>query len=209
MDPKEYFDAEGNKIEGTFITQAEAEAKIAAAKEETEKTIVEKEAEIQRLSKLNNEKTENFKRYNEMTAEEKAAYDANTTELLRRDDLSQKEIADLRKRLDDKEALEKNSNKTNALTRFHQNNEETKKALEENYALLSAMPETTPEEIHARAQKAARLAGINVDSMNPLYVSINGEAPTYKEKKEYADTPAGEEAAKLVREAMNIPAPKK
>lgn len=194
------------------FTQAEldahATAAVEAVKADTTKTVAEKDAEITRLSKLNIDKTENFKKYNEMSAEEKAAYDANTTELLKRNQIVETELGEVKTKLEEKETRERTSAKDGALKVFHEGNAEIKTTLEEKYALLAAMPETTPEEITARAIEAAKLAGISIDSRQPLFSHMNGDAPNYKPNKDYADTPQGKEAADLVRAAMSIPAPK-
>ena len=51
-------------------------AAVAAAKAEADEVIKGKDTEIGTLKKVSAEKTENFKKYNDLTVEEKAAYDA-------------------------------------------------------------------------------------------------------------------------------------
>lgn len=202
----------------TVFTEAEVKEQstvaVEAAKKEimesTGKTIAEKEAEIQRLAKVSAEKTQNFKRYNEMTIEEKKVYDANTTELLKRDELRSKENEDLRNRLEEKEKREKESVKRSVIDSIHNNDEKIKKEVEKNYDMLAGMPETTPEEIHQRAIAAARLAGVQTDPRNPLYTAYSGEAPKSKPEKdpEFTETTRGKEAEELARQALNIKAVK-
>ena len=192
-----------------LYTKAEQDAEIEKVKADTTKTVTEKDKEIERLTKLNIDKTNNFKKFSEMTEAERAGYDANTLELLKRDDLKQTEIATLKKSLEEKNTKDALALKTGVLTKFHQNDEATKKVIEEKYALLSAMPETTEEEIGKRALEASKLAGISIDSQNPLYAVYSGEPPVRKDSKDYTDTAAGEQAAALVRSAMDLPQPKK
>lgn len=201
---------EGEEIEVFTADEVTAKANeaVEAAKAEATTALQAKEAELAEARKLLAEKNDNFQKYNEMTEEQKKAFDANTTNLLKRIDAATTEVETLKKTLSDKEVRERDSAKTGALSSFHGGKEDVKKVLEEKYALLAAMPETTQEEINARATAAARLAGISIDSRNPLYSPINGEAPRYKDTKEYVETPEGKEAAQLVRQAMGLPEPK-
>lgn len=128
----------------------------------TAEEIAAKDAEIERLNVLNGEKTENFKKVNEKT--EKLEGDVNK----------------LTETLAQKETRERESAKTVNGVRYHGNNEDLKKKVEDNYALLSGMPETTPEEIAARMTQAAVLSGINVAPLNPLNQPFSGEAPRIK-----------------------------
>lgn len=199
-------DDEGNEIE--VYTQAELEQQkndaITALKLEHDGVIKGKDTEIGDLKKVSAEKTENFKKYNEMSKEEQAKYDANTVELLKRNDKNEIEMADLRKRLEERDTRDSQNAKNTALGAIHGGKEDVKKLLEEKYALLAAMPETSPEDVKARAEAAAKLAGISVDSVNPLYQRFDGEAPKIKDQKDYLDTPEGKSAADIVRQALNI-----
>ncbi len=162
--------------------------------------------------RLASEKTDNFKRLNEMTEEEKKAYDANTLELLKRNDLTATENADLKKRLDERDALDLANNKSSVAGYYHQGDEKIKESLEESYKALAGMPEVTKEDIAKRYEAAAKIVGIQVNSgPNPLYQPYNGEAPKSKESKEFVETAKGTEAADMVRDAMGIkkPEPKK
>lgn len=198
---------DGKEIEAYTAEEVEA-AKEAAKKEVADvnlKAIADKDIEIARLNKISAEKTENFKKYNQMTDDEKKAYDANTTELLKRNDLTQAELEEVKTKLAEKETKEKEYTKNSILKGLHNNDEKTKKTIEDNYSYLAGMPESTPEEIAARAGAAARLAGIQVDPRNPLYSAFSGEAPKPKEEgKEFSDTDKGKEAVELARSALNI-----
>lgn len=195
-------DENGNEIE--LFTAAELEEQKQA---EVARVAAEKDAEIERLKKVSSEKTENFRKYNEMTEEERKSYDANTTNLLIRGDHLEEQVTTLTKTLAEKEERERLNDKTNALAGFHGGSEEVKKTLEEKYALLAAMPETSPQEIFARATEAAKLAGISVDSRNPIYQTVHGAPPVFKERTDFTDTNEGKAAADVVREAMGLPKP--
>lgn len=189
--------------EGTKETVYTAEEYTA---KEGELTVLQ--TKLQDLEKLNATRGEDFKAYSKMSEEEKKVYDANTTNLLKNEELLRNQITDLTGKLTDKEKRENDSAKNNALSSIHRGNEDTKKTLEEKYALLSGMPETTAEEIAARAKEAAKLAGIQIDPRNPLYTGVNGESPVYKPKGEFVETPKGDAAVQAVRDAMGLPTPK-
>lgn len=171
-------------------------------------TLQTKEAELTELQKLNATRGEDFKAYSKMSEEEKRVFDANTTNLLKNEEKLRTEITDLSTKLSDREKRDSETAKNTTLATIHLNNAETKKVLEEKYALLSAMPETTPQEIAARANEAAKLAGIVIDPRNPLYTQITGEAPNYKTNAEYVDSPEGKTALEMARAAMGVTPPK-
>lgn len=113
--------------------------------------------------KLAEERGTNFTNYNKKTEE------------------LETKVGTLETQLTEKITKERESTKLGTAVRFHGNNEELKTKIESNYALLSAMPETTPEEINARMQAAATLSGISVESRNPIYSPTYGEPPAPKQ----------------------------
>lgn len=186
----------GETVKETVYTTQEYTAR------ETELNTVQ--AELAEAKRVNAERGESFTAYSKMTEEQKKTFDANTTNLLKREEALTAQLAEMNIKLTDKEKNEIQSAKTTALASVHHGDEATKKTLEEKYDLLSGMPETTQAEISARTREAAKLAGIQIDQRNPLYTGINGDAPTYKPNKEYVDTPEGKIAADMAREAMGI-----
>lgn len=191
--------------EVTVFTAEELEAAKKEVETNYQKTLAEKEAEVEKLRKVSAEKTENFKKFNEMTEAEKAAYDANTTEFLKRTDAAVQKAEELERKLAEKEAIEREYNKNFVLNNFHKGDEKVKKEIEDNYAILAGMPENTPDEIAARATKAAQLAGIVTDPRNPIFTPFQGEAPKIKEEgKEFVDTDKGKEALELAKKALGI-----
>lgn len=195
--------------EEIVYTAAELEAAKKEVEEATGKTLAEKETELANLRKISAEQKTNFKRYNEMTEAEKAAYDANTTEMLKRMDQTREELEATKKSLAEKEVREKDYTKSSILNKLHGNDDKVKATLESNYAALAGMPENTPEEIGARARAAATLAGIVADPRNPIYTGFSGEAPAVKQDNgDFTETDKGKEAADIVRAAMGLKADK-
>lgn len=205
--PIEHEKEDGTKVQALLPEEVEAaktEA-VTAAMTEKETELAKIKEDLAAAQRVSVEKTDNFKKFRDLSVDDKKAYDANTLEMMRRADKLEDDLTKEREQRETRETSDRMRNKDNALRNFHGEKEEVKKTLEEKYALLTGMPETTPEEISARAQAAAQLAGISVESRpNPLYQSANGEAPVFKEKKEYTETPKGQEAADLVRQAMGL-----
>lgn len=193
-------------VEIEVFTADEVKAATEAGKKELEGVVETKEKELADLKKLNVERANNFSRYSKMSEDEKKAYDANTTELLKRDEEKAIELDQIKAKLAEKEVTERDFTKTNALKSIYGDKEDIKKTLEENYAILAGMPETNETEINARVAKAAKLAGITLDTRNPLFASMTGEAPQHKDNKSYVETPDGKTASDLVRERMGLKA---
>lgn len=159
MEPIELFDAEGNAV------KAYSEEAFTTKEKELQDALVEK-------AKL----SADFGKMNNLTEEEKAAKLANESELLKRIDLLQAEVEGTK-------TSQRDSLKNANFARFHGNNEDIKKSLEEKYAIIN-LPESTPEEIQARVEAAATLAGISVDNRNPIHQYVTGEAPRYHPPKD-------------------------
>lgn len=200
---KEVENEDGSKE--TLYTAAEIEAAKTEAIAPLTKTVEESKAEIDRLSKLNIDKTANFKKYNELTEAERAAYSENDLIQIKRNDALETELGTLKETLAQKEQREKDSAKISAITRFAGDKAEIKTAIEEKYALLAGMPETTPEQISARTTAAAHLAGISLDSRVPIYQHFDGAAPEYKKNDDFTETDKGKEQVEMLRESLGIP----
>lgn len=187
------------------FTQEELDAKVKEIQDNTSKTLAEKEAEIEKYKKVSAEKTENFKRFNELTEAEKEKYNANELEFLKRTDEAVNLAEGLKKQLEEKTANEKAYTKNSILSSLHKGDEATKTALESHYDMLSGMPESTPEEIKARAEASAKLVGIVIDPRNPIYTGFSGEAPSSKaEGKDFVESEKGKEALDLAKKALNV-----
>ncbi len=175
-------------------------------KEEYAKTTEElqkAQAEIETLRRVSAEKTENFKRFNEMSEEERKAHSENEIILLKQLDQHSSELGSLKEKLEAKEKTEREYAKVKAISNIAGSKDEVKTALESAYANL-AMPEDTPDAIEARVQAAARLAGINVQSRNPLYAPISGEAPKFNPDAQFVDTPEGKSAVDAVLSSLGV-----
>lgn len=193
-----YTNDDGVEIE---VAPVEKVQEVLSKKDADLKALADEKAKIERVSA---EKTENFKKLNEMTQEERDAHTVNELNLLKRNEAVEAELAEIKTQLTQKEERERASAKVIAMDKYHVGNEDVKKTLEENYAKLGGMPEGSPEEVRARVAEAAKLSGISINSQNPLYADIGGDAPMPKDKKEFIDTDSGKQAADMVRDALGV-----
>lgn len=151
-----------------------------------EQSIAAKEAEVASAKKLAEERGENFSKFNEKV--EKLEGELKTT----------------RQTLEEKATRERDDAKTNFGMKFYGTNAELKATLEGKYAVLSGMPESNPQEIAARMTEAAKLAGINVGSQNPIYTPVYGEAPAPKAPAAKADEFLKSERGVAAQKAMGL-----
>lgn len=200
---KEIENADGTKE--TVFTQEDIATQSATAVEAALKPL---QGELEELKRINAARGTDFTAYSKMSEEQKKSYDANTTELLKREETLVGEITSLKTTISEKETNEKNATRNMTLKNIHLDDPASKEKVEKAYAALAGMPEGTQQEIHARAIAAAAVAGIVINPQNPLYTSVNGEAPTQKNKGDYTESDNGKVAADLVRSAMGIQAPK-
>lgn len=155
----------------------------------TPEEVAADKAEIARLSALDKERGNNFSQFSEKLGK---------TEV---------ELEGVKKTLAEKETAEKNHARESSFAKYG-DTDEIKTALNDNYSKLAGMPETTPAEIQARAEMAAKMAGFTLNSRNPLYVNPLGEAPKPKQsdaKDEFMQSEKGQAALK----AMGIAPDKK
>lgn len=155
----------------------------------TAEEMAAKDAQIEEANKIARERGENFSRFNDKVAK------------------TEEELAAMRTRLEEKEMQERTSARNNSAAKFHGNNDELKQKLDSSYEALAGMPEGTPEEIAGRMEAAARLAGINVQSRNPLYTPTYGEAPQQRQNENKEDEFLKSERGQQALKAMGFEEP--
>lgn len=142
----------------------------------------ELESEVEKLKRLNDEKTKNFRKLNQMTEEERANLSQTEVEIKRQLEQLQEEKEALVKNLQDRDLAQTLTVKGNLFKNIAGDDEETNKKLQKAYDLIN-LPETTPEEISARVVAAANMARIEIStndnhSNSPLSAFWAGDAPT-------------------------------
>lgn len=184
-------DNEGQEIE--VFTPAEIEARdkvkddeLAQAREDAEKYKI-----------LSDEKTQNFKRLNEMTVEEKAALSADKIAAIQRAEAAEDRVKALEEAhsTDTQNRIKTDTEK--ALEKYHGGNEKLKEALEANFKMIN-IEGTDTASIEERARLAASMEmGKNNDNHEPLMSAMRGgEAPKPRDKegKSFAEGDKGKKA---------------
>lgn len=141
------------------------------------------------------DKNENFKRYKDMTEEEKSRLSAEHIEAIKRSDAAEAKASALEERLnlDVKQRTESFKNKV--VNGYAMGDENVKKQIEENMNLVN-LEGTDEETISRKVEIAVNMMGDNKPKFNPFHQSLNGEAP--KADKEFIET----DRAKSAQAAM-------
>jgi len=176
--------------------------------DEKTSTLAEKEAEIEKLQKeyealqkVSAEKTENFKKLNEMTAEEREAMSANQIEIFKRNEKLEDEINLLKSKVDTKSQQEIAEKKNALLSQFAGEDEELKKKLEESWDLLN-IDGVDNETLARKAELSASMVGITRSDKNPLRTPMYGEAPQLKQTTQ--SQAKVDEAEKIADRALGL-----
>ena len=152
--------------------KAEYEKNTSEAKKEAETARVEAEA----LKKVTAEKTENFKRLNELTEKERAEMSVKEIENLKRIEAAEARAKALEDKMNEGENNRIKTDKEKALFKYHGGNKELKEALEKNFDLINLVGNST-EIIEERARLAANMEKGKIGYANPLYSNLSGGAP--------------------------------
>ncbi len=127
---------------------------------------------------------------------------------------NEKKLDEVTKRLAEKDEYEKTSVKNTLLEHFAGADEESRKKLEEEYALIN-IDESTPENIAKRMEKAARVSGLYKEEggENPIFRGgFRGSGPVLKPTRPSGDDPdnvLNTEKGKSALAAMGIPTEEK
>ena len=139
-------------------------------------------AEADRLQKVSAEKTENFKKLNEMTEQERASLSAEKIENLKRMEAAEAKASALEQKMNEENEKRVTNTKEEILARYHGGNAELKKVLEDNYNLIQLEGNDTAT-IQQRADLAVSMEiGKNNANRNPLTAVVSGGAPAFREK---------------------------
>lgn len=179
-------DKEGEQIEVyTPAEVAEKEAKI------TELT-----GEVDKYKNLSAEKTENFRKLNELSAEEKTALGADKLAAMARAEAAETQIQELKDQISGDAQKRIEADTTAALAKYHGGNETLKAALEANFKMINMEGNDTAT-IEERARLAASMeAGKNNENHAPLTAAMRGGSPAPRAggEKPFAETDKGKAA---------------
>ncbi len=189
---------EGQEIE--VFTAEELAAKAAEVETTKNAELATANAEVERLKKVSAEKTENFKKLNEMTEAEKAAMSAKQIEDLKRIEAAESKAQALEDKInnDTKSRVEKDIE--TALAKYHGGDEKLKEQLKKNFDLIN-LQGTDTETIQERAKLAADMEKGKLGRINPLHSGFGGSAPKSADKNK-TDEFLNSEKAKAALKAM-------
>ena len=141
------------------------------------------------------DKNDNFKRYKDMTEEEKSKLSADQVEAIKRADAAEAKATSLEEKFnaDIKQRVETFKNKV--INGYAMGDEAVKKQIEENMNMIN-IDGTDEETIHKKVDLAVRMMGDNKPKFNPFHQVINGEAP--KAKDDFMET----DRAKAAKSAL-------
>lgn len=138
-------------------------------------------AEAEKYQKVSAEKTENFKKLNDLTESEKASLSAEKIEAMKRFEAAEARAAALEATINEGTKTRAEADKATALASFHGGDPKLKEQLEKNYELINITGNDTAS-IQQRAKLAAEMYKGSVDRPNPLMAGFNGASPQAKEK---------------------------
>ncbi len=181
---------------------------VAAQRTELESAKAERDAakaEAEKFQKVSAEKTENFKKLNELTETEKAGLSAEKLEAMKRAEASESRVKELEDRYntDTQNRIKKDTE--DALAKYHGGDEKLKEALEKNFKLIN-MEGTDTATIQERARLAASMEKGKSDRPNPLMYPMGGSAPKSAEKnktEEFMKSDKAKEAQKRMGEKVD------
>lgn len=175
---------------------AAKDTEIATAKADAETA----RAEATEARRVAAEQTQNFKKVNEMSAEDKARFTAEQLEIIKRAESAEAKAVALETQINTDTTKRIDNDKANALAKYHGGNTELKKKLEENYAIIN-IEGTDTETINKRAKLAADMIKGDMGFSNPLFAHMNGGSPRSKDHtrtEEFLKSEKGQKAAKLM-----------
>ena len=178
------------------------------AEVETAKTaeIEAAKAEAEKYKRVASEQTTNFKKLNELSAEEKAKLSGEQIEALKRAEAAEARVTALEEGIKTETKTRIETDTATALAKYHGGNEELKKILEGNFKIIALEGNDT-----ATIQKKAEMAknmyiGSQGGRPNPLMASMNGGSPAHQEKSKTEEFLKSEKALEAQKRMGDVPA---
>lgn len=190
----EVFTADEMAIQTAAATEAKTAAETARAEAEKLKVVVA-------------EKTNNFKKLNEMTDAERTALGAEKLEAIKRFEAAEARATALEESINSDKKARVESDTASALAKYHGGDEKLKAALEENFKIIN-LEGTDKETIEKRAKLAADMYKGQTGRANPLMASMSGGSPGHQEKSKTEEFLGSDKAAEAMKRMGDAPAKK-
>jgi hypothetical protein len=175
----------------TYYSPAEVEAAAAAKAAEIatakDAEIAATKAELERISAIHGAQSDNFKKYKDMTEEEKGKLTASETAERIRADKLQEDLEALKGTIDADKQASAAAAKEALIKQYCGDDKDLRAKFEKNMGIIQV------DNLEEKAAAAAALTGIaRPGQMNPLHVHLMGDAPGFKkeqnEKKEFLES---------------------
>ena len=151
-------------------------------KEEVEATtskLSEMESEMQRLQQANGEMSLNFKRYRDMTEEEKATLTESEKQANLQMGIMQDQIEEMKKKDQEREEATVKNLKQATIDRYTQGNAEMKEKMEKQWDLVNIdVKDSATATERGRIAFLAAGGVLNDTHKNPLFTHYSGDVPT-------------------------------
>ena len=186
------------------FTPEEVQAQVAEVAKAKDEEIAKAHAEVERLTKISAEKTENFKKLNEMTEAERAALSAERLESLKRIEAAESKATAIEAKYNDDTQKRIDNDIASALAKYHGGDEKLKASLEENFKMINLVGTDTAT-IVERARLAAAMESGKSGRPNPLMAHMNGSAPKPLDKnksEEFLKSEKGKAARRMMGETV-------
>lgn len=160
-------------------------------------------AEAEKYKRVASEQTTNFKKLNEMSAEERAGLSTEKLEALKRAEAAEARVTALEEGIKTETQTRIKTDTDNALAKFHGGNEELKKILEDNFKVIALEGNDTAT-IQKKAEMAANMyRGSQEGKKNPLFASMSGNGPSHKDKTKSAEFLESDKAKEAMKRMGN------
>lgn len=163
------------------------------ARETAEKTVGELQTKLTSQERVLAEKNENFKRFKDLTEEDKAKMTADQIETSRALDNERTAREALEAEIKTDKATKITKATDRAVAAYSGGNEDLKKQLEENITLV-ALEVTDEDSAMKKVELAYNMLGIGKPKINPLHQTWNGTPPGTQPEK-FTETERGKAAA--------------
>ncbi len=171
-------DKEGEEMEVYTADEVAAQkTELDAAKTERDAA----KADAEKYQKVSAEKTENFKKLNELSAEEKSKLSAENIEAMKRFEAAEARAAALESKMNEDTQSRIKKDTDDALFKYHGGDEKLKEQLEKNFKMIN-LEGTDTTTIQERARLAASMEKGKAGGMNPLMSPMGGSAPRTVDK---------------------------
>lgn len=144
------------------------------------------------------EQTQNFKKLNEMSADEKAQLTASQIEAIKRAEKAEADIAEIKNQSAEETKKRVAKDTEDALFKYHGGDAKLKEEIEKMFKLV-AMPGDDTATIQERARLASSMYNGSTGRANPLTQPMNGGSPAHIEKSKKEEFFASDKAKEAER----------